>query len=93
MDKLKDLTKDELYALVQNKFKNVMDELQNEIKKNMDLYPALLNGAMNIAGFAIATMVRNEYVSKELALSMTMNDLNTTIDGFLEAFAHFDNLN
>ena len=88
-----DLTKDELYALVQDKFKNVMDELQTEVKRNMDLYPAISDNVIAVIGFAIATMIRNGHISKEEAVSMTIDDIDSSIDGFLAAFHHYDNLN
>lgn len=90
---MQELTKDELYTLVQDKFKKAMDELQTEVKKNVDLYPAISMNAIEIIGFAIAIMIRNRHISKEVAVSMTINDIDSSIDGFLAAFHHYNNLN
>lgn len=90
---MKELTRDDIFNLVSIKFKNAMAEVQAELSGRPEIYAAITTCSIETLSFAIATLIKNDYVDMETSMTMTIGDIKKTINSFLEAFAHFDNLN
>ena len=88
-----ELTKDEIFELVNDKFMQTMDDIQAIVKKQMDVYPAIASCSIETLSYAIATMIKNNYIDMETSMSMTTNDIEKTIKSFFDAFKRFENLN
>lgn len=90
---MKELTSEDIFNLVSVKFKKAMQDIQAELSGRPEIYTAIAACSIETLSFAIATMIRNDYVDMETSMTMTINDIKKTTESFLEAFAHFDNLN
>ena len=88
-----ELTKDEIFNLVNVKFKKAMQDIQAEINERAEIYTAIAACSIETLSFAIATMIKNDYVDMDTSMFMTTNDIRNSIKSFLDAFEHFENLN